>query len=98
MSEARVTTDHREIKSWVEQRGGHPARVEGTSVRGSSGVLLLNYGEPTSLELEEISWDDFFEGFEENKLAFLYPDDTDEVRFAKLVGRDSVGEKVRAAS
>lgn len=98
MSEAKVTTDHRKIKHWVEQRGGRPARVEGTAVNGSSGVILLDYGEPTSLELEEITWDDFFDGFEANELAFLYPDDIDEVRFAKLVGRESAGAKVRAAS
>lgn len=98
MSEARITTDHDTIRRWVEKRGGHPARVEGTSVAGSSGVLLLDYGEPTMLEVEEISWNDFFDGFEENELAFLYPEDTDEVRFAKLVGRDSAGEKARAAS
>jgi hypothetical protein len=98
MSEANVTTDHRKIKHWVEQRGGRPARVEGTAANGSSGVILLDYGEPTSLKLEEITWDDFFEGFEENQLAFLYPDGTDGVRFAKLVGRDSAGAKVRVAS
>ena len=98
MSEAKITTDHHTIKRWVEQRGGHPVRVEGTAVKGSSGVILLDYGEPTSLKIEPISWDDFFDGFEENELAFLYPDDTDEVRFAKLVGRDSAGEKARAAS
>ena len=97
MSEARVTTDHRKIKHWVEQRGGRPARVEGTAVNGRSGVILLDYGEPTSLELEEITWDDFFDGFEENELAFLYPED-DEVRLAKLVGRDSAVVKLRAAS
>jgi hypothetical protein len=91
MSEANVTTDHRKIKHWVEQRGGRPARVEGTAVEGSSGVLLLDYGEPTSLTLEPITWDDFFDGFEENELAFLYPEDIDEVRFAKLVSRDSAG-------
>ena len=89
MSEAKITTDHHTIKRWVEKRGGHPVRVKGTAVEGSSGVILLDYGEPTSLELEAISWDDFFDGFEENSLAFLYPDDSDEVRFARLVGRGS---------
>ena len=87
MSEATITTNHQKIRRWVEKRGGHPARVEGTAVAGSSGVLLLDYGEPSSFELELITWDDFFKGFEENKLAFLYADDSDEVRFAKLVGR-----------
>lgn len=98
MSEANVTTDHRKIKDWVEQRGGRPARVEGTAANGSSGVILLDYGEPTTLKLEEITWDDFFDGFEENELAFLYPDGADGVRFAKLVARDSDGVKVLAAS
>src|SRR5438270_11635949 len=27
MSEAKVTTDHNEIRIWVEARGGQPARV-----------------------------------------------------------------------
>ena len=27
-SEAKVTTDHDEIRGWVEERGGHPARVK----------------------------------------------------------------------
>lgn len=100
MSEAKITTDHEMIKSWVEQRGGHPARVEGTAVPGSAGVILIDYGDAPAheAELEAITWDDFFEGFEENKLAFLYADDTDETRFAKLVSRDSSGVEVGAAS
>ncbi len=92
MSEAKITTDHTIIRHWVEQRGGRPVRVEGTEVPGRSGVILLDYGEPTSLELESITWDDFFDGFEENELAFLYPDDSDEIRFAKLVSREPVGQ------
>jgi len=87
MSEAKVTTDHRKIKRWVEKRGGHPARVEGTAVSGRSGVLVLDYGEPGRLELEPITWDDFFDGFEENDLAFLYAGDSEEVGLSKLVGR-----------
>lgn len=40
--------------------------------------------------LEEISWDDFFEKFEEEKLAFLYQDETRQgktSRFFKFVNR-----------
>ena len=39
---------------------------------------------------EEISWEQFFEKFDENKLAFLYQDKTsggEESRFFKLVKR-----------
>jgi hypothetical protein len=40
--------------------------------------------------LEEIGWDRFFEIFDQNKLAFLYQDKTEEgatSRFNKLVNR-----------
>jgi hypothetical protein len=102
MSEAKTTTNHEQIKRWVEERGGHPARVEGTAVEGSSGVLLIDYpGYSGTQAFETISWDEFFQGFEENKLAFLYHDETkadDQRRFSKLVNRDFVEEKSRAAA
>jgi hypothetical protein len=101
MSEAKTTTDHAQIKQWVEERGGHPARVKGTDEQGTSGVLVIDYpGYSGTQTLETISWDEFFQGFEENKLAFLYQDETkagEESRFSKLVNRDSADEKSRAA-
>jgi len=30
--ESKTTTDHEEIRRWVEERDGHPARVEGTNL------------------------------------------------------------------
>jgi len=94
--ESNVTTDHEEIQTWVEERGGHPARVIGTDKGDSAGVLRIDFpgysGEDT---LEEISWDEFFEGFEENNLAFLYQDETKdgkESRFSKLIDRDAAEE------
>jgi len=101
MSEARTTTDHAQIKEWVEARGGNPARVKGTNEKGTSGVLVVDYpGYAGTETLEAISWDEFFKGFEENNLAFLYQDETkagDESRFSKLINRDSADEKGRAA-
>ena len=101
MSEAKVTTDHDEIRGWVEARGGHPARVKDTDDEGGSGVLRIDYpgysGEET---LEAIGWDEFFEGFEENNLAFLYQEETkagDESRFSKLIDRDSTEAESKAA-
>jgi hypothetical protein len=101
VSEAKITTDHEQIKRWVEERGGQPARVKGTAVEGSSGVILIDYpGYAGTQTLETISWNEFFQGFEENKLAFLYQVETkagDESRFSKLINRDSAEEKSRAA-
>lgn len=93
MSEAKVTTDHRKIQQWTEERGGWPARVKGTNKANNSGILRIDYegftGEDT---LERISWDEFFEGFEENELAFLYQDKVSggkSSRFSKLIDRNS---------
>ena len=90
-SESKVTTDHDEIKAWVEARGGQPARVKGTENKSGSGVLRIDYpgfsGEDT---LETITWEEFFTSFEDNNLAFLYQEETkdgSESRFSKLVDR-----------
>ena len=102
MASATTTTDHEEIRSWVEERGGRPARVKGTAEGKSSGVLVIDYpgysGEET---LEPITWEEFFEGFEENNLALLYQDETSggkESRFSKLVSRETAEEKKAARS
>ncbi|HKO97802.1 MAG TPA: hypothetical protein VJU86_12465 [Pyrinomonadaceae bacterium] len=100
-TDSKVTTNHDEIKNWLEARGGHPARVKGTGDDDSAGVLRIDYpgfsGEGT---LEKITWEEFFETFEESKLAFLYQEQTkdgEESRFSKLINRDSANDKARAA-
>lgn len=88
--ESKTTTNHEEIRKWVEDRNGRPAIVKGTE-RGDSALLRIDYpgysGEDT---LEPIEWDEFFEIFDENKLAFLYQDVTEDggkSRFSKFVNR-----------
>jgi hypothetical protein len=92
----RTTTDHTLIKRWVDERGGHPARVKGTDVMDGSGVLLIDYpGYSGTQTIEAISWDEFFKGFEENQLAFFYEDEKkagSQSRFSKLINRDSAQE------
>jgi hypothetical protein len=89
-ADGRTTTDHDEIREWVEARDGQPAHVEGTDDDGD-GVLRIDFpdeGEDESLE--RISWDEFFDAFEENDLAFLYQEETNEGEesyFCKFVGR-----------
>jgi hypothetical protein len=90
MSAAKTTTDHDVIRGWAEERGGHPARVRTTGDDEDVGIIRIDFpgfsGEGT---LEEISWDEFFEKFEEKQLAFLYQDES-ESRFNKLVGREGL--------
>ena len=96
-AETKATTDHNEIRRWVEQRGGHPARVKDTESKKSPGLLRIDYpGFSGGDSLEAISWDEFFTGFDENNLAFLYQEKTKDgktSRFSKLVDRASVDEK-----
>ena len=90
---SNTTTNHNEIRRWVEERGGYPARVKGTEKGKSSGVLRIDYpGFSGEDRLEEISWEEFFEGFEDNELAFLYQEKTSDgelSRFSKLIDRNA---------
>ncbi len=101
-STSNTTTNHNEIRRWVSERGGRPAVVKGTEGKRSGGVLRIDYpGFSGEDSLEEITWEEFFETFEEANLAFLYQDQTkdgEQSRFSKLIDRDSVEEKGRAAS
>jgi hypothetical protein len=96
-TESKITTDHDEIKRWVESRGGRPARVKGTGGKGDPGLLRIDYlGYSGQETLEEISWGEFFDAFEKNRLAFLYQEETkggEESRFSKLVSRDRKEEE-----
>lgn len=86
-----TTTDHDFIRRWVEERGGWPARVKGTGDSDDPGLIRIDFpGYSGGDSLERISWDDWLEKFEENKLAFLHRDietDGEPDRFNKLVRR-----------
>ncbi len=87
----RATTDHEEIRQWVEKHGGRPAITKKTGIGEDDGVLMLEFpDEETGKELQEISWEDFFDKFEEDNLALLYKDMEDETgrHFHQLVRRD----------
>jgi hypothetical protein len=90
MSRANTTTDHEEIRKWIESRGGHPASVAGTGDSQDAGILRVDFGPPEK-SLREVDWDQFFETFDERGLAFLYQDRTADghtSRFFKFVNRE----------
>ena len=100
MSEAKVTTDHQKIRSWAEERGGKPAAVKGTGGGDDPGVLRIDFPGYTGDEsLKPITWEQFFEKFERERLAFLYQEETsegDESRFSKLTNRDEAKKTMKA--
>jgi hypothetical protein len=75
--ESKRTTDHDEIRRWVEARGGKPTSIEGTEKKGEeAGLLRIDFptgaGDPP---LNPISWEDFFEKFDKEKLAMVYQEE-----------------------
>ena len=96
-SETRTTTDHDEIRRWVEEHDGKPASVSGTEGGDAAGVLRIDFpGGAGEDRLEHISWDDWFEKFDQNNLALMVQDTTSsgqKSNFNKIVSRETAGHR-----
>lgn len=90
-SESHTTTDHDEIRKWVEEHDGKPASVKDTGGGDDVGVLRIDFPGGTGKEsLDHITWDEWFEKFDQNNLAFLYQarkSSGEDSTFFKLVSR-----------
>lgn len=87
--DSKTTTDHVVIRRWAEERGGHPATVKATHDDDDVGIIRIAFDDGKE-ELETITWDELFQKFEEQKLAFLYQEETKSggtSRFFKFVKR-----------
>jgi hypothetical protein len=92
---ANITTDHEQIRRWTEQRGGHPAAVRRSRGKeGDPGILRIDFpGYTGAQSLEQISWEEFFERFDNQNLAFVYQETTARglrSNFNKLIKRRPV--------
>lgn len=101
MSTSNQTHNHQTIREWAEARNGVPARVIGTAVKGDEGILRIHFPQfSKSEDLEEISWEDFFSDFDQEKLDFLYQENKangEPSTFHKFVARLGTGERVSAS-
>ncbi|MDB5248941.1 MAG: 1,4-alpha-glucan branching enzyme [Segetibacter sp.] len=92
-SSSQTTTDLKTIQTWAEERGGKPSRVKSTADDEGGGVLRIDFpGYSGEGSLEEISWEEWYETFNDRELAFLYQDHTaggKESRFFKLIKRET---------
>lgn len=81
MALAKTTKDHDEIRTWAEERGGKPAVVAATESDKETGILRLMFPNAPNHNddaLEEISWEEFFEKFDESGLQLTYQEKTAE--------------------
>lgn len=93
MSKSEITNDHKKIQAWAEGREGVPAKIKSTGKDDEDGVLRIHFPKHSNNDdrFEEISWEDFFENFDKNKLNFLYQDkkeDGELSTFHKFVQRE----------
>ena len=91
------TTDHHMIRSWVSRWHGHPAVIHSADAvaAGSGSILHIRFPkDPDETSLKSISWDEFFERFEQEHLALEYLDEPKTnvtgQPFARLVDRNLV--------
>src|SRR5512140_1566980 len=89
----RMTTDHDEIRRWAEARGAKPADVAATERDGETGMIRLDFpGYSGAGSLKTITWDEWFEKFDEAGLALVYQERTaggEASNFNKLIGRET---------
>jgi hypothetical protein len=97
MASAEPVTDHRRIREWAAERGAKPACVKGTGGKRDTGMIRLDFpGYSGADSLQEISWDEWFKAFDENKLALLMQEETadgTQSNFNKLVSRDTANAR-----
>ena len=90
--EITTTTDHETIRTWVEQRGSMPARVNELAGDDPGSLAIMPKGKEDD-SLDPIPWDEFFETFEDEGLAFVYRTETmgpEKQLYYEFVPRDDV--------
>jgi hypothetical protein len=98
MSSSSKTVEHDEIRQWAEARGGRPSIVRTSGGKGknkSGGVLRIDFG-PKEEKFDEITWEEFFDVFDQSHVSFLHQDQTKdgkESRFNKFVERSPEEDK-----
>jgi hypothetical protein len=91
MALSKTTQDHDEIRKWAESRGAVPADVASTESDDQTGILRFEFPKAKNAndsKLQEISWEDFFEKFDQSGLALVYQDvtaDGEKSNFNKFV-------------
>lgn len=95
MALSKTTKDHDEIRRWAEARGAVPAEVAGTESRNEPGILRFEFPNAPNRndsKLKQISWEEFFQKFDESDLELLYQEQTAEgaeSNFNKLIHPES---------
>ncbi|MCA9738466.1 MAG: hypothetical protein KC645_12645 [Gemmatimonadetes bacterium] len=78
---------------WAEERDGTPSAVSATHAKDDAGILRIDFPDYTGEgALEAITWDEWFDTFDDRDLVFLFQEETAEgelSNFNKLITADT---------
>ena len=103
-AKTKISTDHDEIRRWTDERGGRPAAVHSTHTKDDVGIIRIEFPDAPNARdenLEEISWDEFFQKFDEANLALAHQEETasgEKSYFYKLIGRETAEAREHGAT
>lgn len=68
------TKDHFIIQDWADYRYGHPARIVDSDIDSyyRGGLMIHFEDDEPDINIQDISWDEFFNIFDEHNLVFLF--------------------------
>ena len=95
MASSKTTRNHEDIRRWAEERQAIPCEVAATHTDSEPGILRFCFEKAPNrndANLREISWDEFFEKFDENNLELLFQEETSDgakSNFNKLIHPES---------
>lgn len=67
-----TTTDHLEIRAWVEAHGGVPALVDAPGLGDARPVPAVLFPQDEGSGARPVGWDEWFEVFDASGLAFRH--------------------------
>lgn len=77
----KTSFDHNEIRQWAEKHNGTPQIIDHETAQGDKVGIRINFPGHNDEELlsvdvkpHDISWDEFFQIFDERGLALEYTD------------------------
>ncbi len=70
--QALVTRDHDVIRNWAEDRNAKPATISTTRRGKFLGVLRFNFPGFESKNLENVTWEEWLQTFDNRDLAFIF--------------------------
>lgn len=95
--ETKTTTDHEQIRTWAQERGGRPARVHNAfGSKREDCILQIDFlHDKYDDDVEELTWDAFFEMFDRENMVLVYQTETEGGRpssFGRIVRQAGVAQ------